>query len=302
MVARVACAAGPVLLACRQLEPLGLARRLPSRGAGAWRGAPLLPWRLQCPGCVCAALAAGSGGLGPVPGFVSSPFPPSRPAFPALCVSGHPVRVSLISLAGMPFHAVCAFRGLGLVALLVFPACPLCVLARAPPRRPPPPPGSMWRAHLARPRCLAPVGPFHAVRAPPRVLPWSRALFGLLGGGGGPVPFSPCLAWGRVPPLGRAGSSGAFRRRGAGGGRGLCAVLPGVAAGGPWGAGGRPTSVRPSAFPGQATKRVSLASLWSWMAWPPYCSGSRSRVVPGRGPCGAPVRWLGFTFLSRPVW
>ena len=50
------------------------------------------------------------------------------------------------------------------------------------------------------------------------------------------------------------------------------------------GAGGRRTSVRPSAFPRQATKRVSSASLWSWRAWPPNYSGSCSRVVPGRGP------------------
>ena len=44
----------------------------------------------------CAALAAGSGGLGPVLGVVSSLFPPARPAFPALCVAGRPVWVSLI--------------------------------------------------------------------------------------------------------------------------------------------------------------------------------------------------------------
>ena len=65
-------------------------------GVAAWRGAPLLPWQVQCPGRLCAALAASSGRLGPVPGVLSSPFPPSRPAFPALCVAGRPVRVSLI--------------------------------------------------------------------------------------------------------------------------------------------------------------------------------------------------------------
>ena len=36
-----------------------------------------------------------SGGLGPVPGVVSLPFPPSRPACPALRVAGRPVRLSL---------------------------------------------------------------------------------------------------------------------------------------------------------------------------------------------------------------
>ena len=34
-------------------------------------------------------------------------------------------------------------------------------------------------------------------------------------------------------------------------------------------AGGRSASFRPSAFPGQATKRVSLASCYPWGAWPP---------------------------------
>ena len=53
-----------MLLACRQWDPLGLAQRLPSLGVGAWRCAPLLPWRVQCPVRVCAALAAGSRGLG----------------------------------------------------------------------------------------------------------------------------------------------------------------------------------------------------------------------------------------------
>ena len=92
----------------------------------------------------------------------------------------------LSSLAGTPFHAVSASRGLGSVALLVFPACPLCVCVRSRSRgirAPPPLPGLVWRAHLARSRCWALVGPFHAVRAPPRVLPRSRAPFGLLGGG-----------------------------------------------------------------------------------------------------------------------
>ena len=81
--------------------------------------------------------------------------------------------------------------------------------------------------------------------------------------------------------------------RGGGGPRG---VLPGGVAGGPSGAGGRPTSVRPSAFPRQATKRVPLASLWVQRAWPPYCSGSCSRMVPGCDPCVVLMQ------LSRPPW
>ena len=183
MVARGAGAAGPVLLACRQWDPLGLARRLPSLGVGAWRCAPLLPWRVQCPVCVCAALAAGSGGLGWYLVLCLSRFPLPAPRVPR-CVwravlSGCP----LPSLARTPFHAVCEFRVLGPVALLVVPACPLRVCALALPRRPLPPSGVVWRAHLARSRHWALVGPFHVIRAPPRVLPQSLAPSGVLGGG-----------------------------------------------------------------------------------------------------------------------
>ena len=54
------------------------------------------------------------------------------------------------------------------------------------------------------------------------------------------------------------------------GGGGACAVPPVCAArGGACRAGGRSASFRPSAFPGQATKRVSLASCCPWGAWPP---------------------------------
>ena len=88
----------------------------------------------------------------------------------------------------------------------------------------PPPPGSAWRAHLAWSWCWATVGPFHAVRAPLRVLPRSRAPFGLFfffRRGSGPVPFPPSLGWGCVPPLGRACAA----RTGAdAGGGGLCAL------------------------------------------------------------------------------
>ena len=200
MVARGTGAAGPVLLACRQWDPLGLARRLPSLGVGAWRCAPLLPWRVQCPVCVCAALAACSGGFGPVPGVVSPLLPPSRPAYPALRVAGRPVRVS-------PFLARWYAIPCGLCVPRARSGCPSggprvsfsCVCARAlavsAPR------WVVWRAHLAWSRHWALVGPFHVVRAPPRVLPRSRAPSGVLGGGGS-GPGSPLLGlglWGRRP-------------------------------------------------------------------------------------------------------
>ena len=191
MVAWGAGAAGPVLLACRQWDPLGLARRLPSLGVGAWRSAPLLPWRVQWTVRVCAALAAGSGGAGRYLVLCFSRFPLPAPRVPHCVWQAVPSGCPLPSLAGTPFHAVCAFRELGPVALLVVPACPLRVCALALPRRPLSPPWVVWRAHLARSRHWALVGPFHVVRAPPRVLPRSLAPCGVLSGWGRSGPGSP---------------------------------------------------------------------------------------------------------------
>ena len=130
--------------------------------------------------------------LGPVPGVVSPPFPPSRPACPALCVAGRPVWVSLT----LPrWYAIPR----GLFVPQARSGCPygsprvlfVCVCALALPPRPLPPP-LVWRAHPARSWRWALVGPFHAVCAPPRVLPRSLALSGVLGGGrpgsGSPLP------------------------------------------------------------------------------------------------------------------
>ena len=288
-----------MLLASGQWDPRGLAPRLPSLGAGAWRSAPLLPWRVQCSGRVCAALAASSGGSGRylVSCLPCLPLPARRVL---RCVwravpSGSPVP----SLAGTPFRAVCAFRELGPVALLVFPACPLCVCALALPRRPfpsPPPP----LVGVARAPCAVPV--LGARKAVPRG-PCPSAC-------PAPVPCSVWLAWrgaarSRFPPT----CFGAVRSPwggsvlpgcscaggwGGGGGGGLCAAPSDCATGGASGAGDRPASVHPSAFSGQATKRVSLASLWRWMVWPPYRSGSCSLAVSGLGLCGALARWRGF--------
>ena len=126
------------------------------------------------------------GGLGPVPGVVFSLFPPARPAFPALCVAGFPVWVSLILAC---WYAIPC----GLCFPRARSGCPsgcprvsfVCVCARALAASafPPPLPGLVWRAYLARSWCWALVGSFHSVRAPPRVQPRSCAPFGLLGGG-----------------------------------------------------------------------------------------------------------------------
>ena len=174
MVAQGAGAAGPVLLACRQWDSLGLARRLPSLGVGVWRRAPLLPLRVQCPVCVCAALAASSGGSGRYLVLCLSRFPLPAPRVPR-CVwravsSGCP----LPSLAGTPFHAVCAFRVLGPVALPVVPACPFRVCA------------------LALSQCPLP-HPLGGVACAPRVVP---AL-----GAGRAVPRGPCPSACPVPVL-----------------------------------------------------------------------------------------------------
>ena len=228
--------AGPVLLACRQWDPLGLARRLPSLGVGAWRSAPLLPWRVQCPVRVRAALAVGLGGSGRYLVLCLSRLLPPAPRVPRCVWRAVPSGCPLPSPAGTPFQAGCAFRELGLVALLVVPACPLRVCALALPRRPlPPPPWVVWRAHLARSRHWALVGPFHVVRAPPRVLPRSLAPSGVLGGGrsspGSPLPGLGLLSRGAsevrgspspdCPPTGRAVGVRYPRAVGAGGcGRG----------------------------------------------------------------------------------
>ena len=110
--------------------------------------------------------------------------------------SPFPSGCPLPSLAGTPFHAVCAFRVLGLVALLVVPACPLRVCALALPRRPHPP---LLGGVACAPRAVPALGAGRAVpRGPcpsacPAPVPCSvwRAW-----GGGGPVPVPPYLAWG----------------------------------------------------------------------------------------------------------
>ena len=118
------------------------------------------------------------GGFGPVPGVVSLPFPPSRPACSALRVAG---RLVWVSLTLARWYAIPR----GLCVPRARSGCPsgspcmpyTCVCARAPATSAPPPSWVVWSQHWAL------VGPFHAVRAPPRVLPRSLAASGVLGGG-----------------------------------------------------------------------------------------------------------------------
>ena len=145
--------------------------------------------------CLCVRGARRRfGGFGPVPGVVSPSFPPSRPACSALHVAGRTVRVSL-TLAR--WYAIPG----GLCVPRARSGCPSssprvplsCVCARAPAASAPPPPWVVWRAHLAWSRHRALVGPFHVVRAPPRVLPRSLAPSGVLGGGSKKKCFSIAL-------------------------------------------------------------------------------------------------------------
>ena len=94
-----------------------------------------LHWRVQYPGRLCAALVAGLGGRGWCR-FLLLPLGSSLPLHPLWCVlrvvlPGYPFP----SPAGTPFHAVCAFRRLGVVALRVRAACPLLVCALVLRRR-----------------------------------------------------------------------------------------------------------------------------------------------------------------------
>ena len=82
------------------------------------------------------------GGLGWYLVLCLSRFPHPAPRVARCVWRAVPSGCPLPSLAGTPFHAVCAFRVLGPVALLVVPACPLRVCALGLPRRLlPPPPG-----------------------------------------------------------------------------------------------------------------------------------------------------------------
>ena len=86
-----------------------------------------------------------------------------------------------------------------------------------------------------------------------------------------------------------------------GGGRAPCP--PFARPGGACRAGGRSASFRPSAFPGQATKRVSLASFCPYGGrGPPYHSGSCSPAFTGRDLCGVLARWRGLACSPRFLW
>ena len=206
-------------------------------------------------------------GLGPVPSVVSLPFPPSRPACPALRVAGRPVRVSL-TLAR--WYAIPR----GLCVPRARSGCPsgsprvpvACLCARAPAGSPPPLGGV-----ACAPRAVPALGAGRAVPrgpSPPLVLPRSLALSGVLWGGGS-VPVSPYLASGCAPPVGRV--------------HGVC--VPGGAT-----RVSRVRSVRawgPSTSPTACALAGRCCSLWGWRKGVPggaafhHCEG---RLVSGAVP------------------
>ena len=73
-----------------------------------------------------------------------SRFPLPAPRFLRCVWRAVPSGCPFSLLAGTPFHAVCALRGLGPVALLVFRMCPLWVCALALSRHPRPLPSPGW--------------------------------------------------------------------------------------------------------------------------------------------------------------
>ena len=214
--------------------------------------------------------------------FPVSPFPPRI----TCTVCGGPSRPGVPYPRSLVHHSMRSVRSAGCVRFRSgLPRVSfVCVCARSPAAFAPPPPlpWLVWRAHLARSRCWALVGPFHAVRAPPRVLPRSRAPFGLLGGGGGPVSPLPglglraprgvgLLVWGVPAPGG-----------GLGGGKACAPFSSTVRPGGPVGRG--------VALP----RSVPLPSLGRQQSGCPWRRSGQG----GPGPHTAPVR---ARLLSRGV-
>ena len=251
-----------------------------------------------------------------------SPSPPR--VFRAAC--GGPSRPAVPYPRSLVRHSMRSVRSARSVRLpfRLSPRVPfVCVRSRSRGVRSPPR-WVVWRAHLAWSRHWALVGPFHVVRAPPRVLPRSLAPSGVLGGAAVRSRFPPtwlgvvgaavgrprggafdrCVGrlgscapppptarplgglsgsalWARAcgcggPALSLWGLRAAVRVHGVlmlggglGGGGGVRRFLRLCGRGGARRAGGRSASFRPSAFPGQATKRASLVLCCPWGAWPP---------------------------------
>ena len=136
----------------------------------------------------------------------------------------------------------------------------------------------------------------------PTLSPWPARPVGAAccGSGRGPSPY---LAWGRPPPVGRVRGVRVPGGGLGGGGAARDPCPPFVRPGGACRAGGCSASFRPSTFPGQATKRVSLASFWSWGAWPPIpLRFVLARLLSGRDLSGVVAHWRGLACSPRFLW
>ena len=150
-----------------------------------------------------------------------SPSPPR--VFRAAC--GGPSRPGVPYPRSLVRHSMWSVRSARSVRLPFWlsPRVPfVCVRSRSRGVRSPPR-WVVWRAHLAWSRHWALVGPFHVVRAPPRVLPRSLAPSGVLGGGrsGHGSPLLGLGLWGR-----RQGVPGGVPSTVARGVWGLALLLP----------------------------------------------------------------------------
>ena len=217
------------------------------------------------------------GGLGPVPGVVSPPFPPSRPACPALCVAG---RLVWVSLTLARWYAIPR----GLCVPRARSGCPsgsprlpfVCVCARAPAASASPPPPLV--GVVCAPRAVPTLGAGRAVPVSPcpSVCPTLVPCSVWRVWGGAARPRFP-LTWLRVVRPPRSGSARPGRSRagrwGEGGGWPVRRA-PVCAAGGASGAGGRSASFVPL---------PALGRQQSGCHW--WRSGHG-----GRGPHTAPVR------------
>ena len=207
-------------------------------------------------------------------------FPLPAPRFLRCVWRAVPSGRPLSSLSGTPFHAVCACLRLCPVALLVFPACPLCVCALGLSRRlrpPPPPPRVGW----------ARVGPFHAVRAPPRVLPRSRAPFGLLWGWAARSRLPPTWLRAGRSPWGGSALLGRSNAWGWGGGRRAGRPLRWCSRGGKWGGG----VALPRSVPLPSLGRQQSGCLWRHFGHGergPHTAPVRARLLsPGAAPAAS---------------
>ena len=274
MVTRGAGAAGPVLLACHQWDPLGLARWLPNLRVGAWRSAPLLPWRVQWPVRVCPVLGARAGTWC----CVSPAFPFLRRVSRAVC--GGPSRPGVPYPRSLVHHSTRSVRSASSVRLPFWyspRALCSCVRSRSRVVRFPSPPPLIGLARA--PRAVPAMG---AGRAVPRgpcpsacPAPVAGSIWRAWGGGGGHVSPLPGL---RLCPSRRVG----LRVRG-------IPVPGGGALGGGAACAPRPPFVRPGGPVGRGValpRSVPLPSLGRQQSG---CDWRRSGHG-GPGPHTAPVR------------